>query len=213
MNLNFREVQFPFTDFCILALLLGVLYSVSAFEAWLSPSGQNAAGISKMHRKAAATYAFFGILVTLLAGVVVAADTQTGDIVYLSAPLFFVVHWAMFHYRSSDLIDPRIVQDQITQNYREAVIQVLAERASTSLSVEEVRGLALESSLYVGLLEKGQPLFKSVAPVPVRDLIASLIPTQDKTRELLQSLEQEGRICVGEDGKYVMRRAAPTLVS
>lgn len=208
MAFNFQSIQVPFTDFCILALLLGVMYSVSAFEAWLTPKGKRAiknSESSKMNRIWAASYAFFGILLTLAAGVVSEANTGEADILFLIVPLFFIGHWALFHLRSSDLIDPEIVRDLLAQDYRDAVIHVFATRAQESFSADEVRTLALESSFYVNLLLNSRSLYKSVVPMPMREAINSLIPTPEKTYELLNSLESDGLIQSDGKGKFKIK--------
>ena len=214
MNLNFQSIQIPFTDFCILALILVLMYSVSAFESWLSPSGQSAAGNAKIHRKLSATWAFFGVLGTLAAGLAASANSEGLDIIYLSIPLFSISSWAMFHYRSSsDLIDPQVISDQIDRSYQDAVILVIAQQTPNPLTVEQIRALALESSLYVGLLAKGKTVFKAMAPIAVHDIIEGLIPTVEKTHKLLQELEKQGRIQCDEFGKYSIQRAIQQNIS
>ena len=207
MHLRLDHIDLPFTDFCVLALLLGLLYGITAFEAWLTPKGQDAKALSKENRKTAATFAFFGIFSTLLAGVASAADEAGIDFVYLSVPLVFVGHWAWFHYQSSDLIDPQVVTDLLSRSYQDAVIQVVAEHGSNALPVDEIRKLALESSVYLKLLKKGQPVLKLATPIPVHELVGLMIPSVDNTRNLLNSLVDEGRVRLTSDEKYCLAQS------
>jgi len=204
VNFNFNAIELPFTDFCVLALLLALLYGITAVEAWISPKGQAATGISMLNRKTAASFAFFGVLATLVAGVLSAADNRGIDFLYLGVPLAFLAHWAWFHYLASDLVDPQVLQDILAKSYEDAVVQVIAERSHAALSVEEVRALALESSLYARLLVRGHPLLKGAAPVPVVEIITRLIPSVDMTRTLVDSLAEQGRIVKLSDGKISM---------
>lgn len=188
MVIPLPELRLAFTDFVLLAIMLTIMYGITVFEAVSTSGGWEGAGVSLDLRKRAATWAFAGVVFTLMAGVAAGTEEESHrSSVYLGVPLVFVGHWAYFHWKSSKLIDVQVILKHFDDAYKKAVLETL-ERNPQGLSIEQIRQLALQSDVYFRILRLSRPLVKSAATIPIAKMLDELLPTEDKTEAILRSL-------------------------
>jgi hypothetical protein len=208
VNIPLPHLALSFGDFALLAILLAMMYALTALEVWLTPAGRNAAGVPLVQRKRAAAYAFFGIFLTLVAGAI--SDARHTETLFL-VPFGCIAYWGYFHWKTtSQLIDVQVIVDQFNEAYKNAVLAVVNEAPTEGLTVQRIHELTLDREPYTKLLTVGSPILKQVLPLAIGDVAARLLPTTKRTEEVLRDLEKEGIIRRTAEGGFSGKLALDT---
>jgi len=199
--LEIFRADLQFIDFAVLALLLAMLYGLSAIEVLLAPSKRG--GLSELERinlQKAATWALLGILATLVAGVSAdARETRSSyEMVMILVPLFFIFRWAAFHVRKSRMVRIEMVQEELDLTYKLEILRYvsLIGKPASNLEIYSECVKRLHTS---AILEKlthsigGQVFTISLG---LEDLMKKLLFTETKCSLLLQELKKDGRIAM-----------------
>jgi hypothetical protein len=200
MSIALPVLDLAFGDYVLCSILLALLYGFAAFETALRPLETRDELIA---RESAVTWAFWGILMTLLAGV--AASVLRGssfEIVLPLAPLFFVGRWAAFYRESSRLIKSERIQEYLDQHYSSQLLEVL-RAADGSLTHLEIYSRMRQRIDYAQLAEVvASPLSRALLPKSLSEVVAQWLLTEPKVAALLNGLQGEGKVRV-ESGSYI----------
>ncbi len=207
MDALMPNLNLVFADFALLAILLAIMYSITILEELITASNRAAVGIAHQQRGQAATWGFTGILLTLVAGVTIAAEGSRNNSAWLLLPFSFMGQWAYFHWKTSTLLDVQIVVDHFDQIYRTAILTVLEQQQARVCGIPEIHETII-SGKYIPLPNPSNLLVKFAVPLPVRNIVARLLPTMKRTGELLLQLEKD-KVVNQVKGHYFLNKPKP----
>ena len=196
MYIPIPEIDLQFLDFAVLAVLLTALYGLSAMEFVLASSGdRKLSKLEEIDLHKAITWAFLGILATLITGVFASSpDLEMFKTPLVLIPLFFITRWAVFHFRQSRLVKIDLVQEEFDNLYKEKIREFVT-RSKEPVSANVVYEECTQALNYSRIFETLSLRFGSrVFSVSLGDLAEKLILTQNKVTNLLEALVKEGKL-------------------
>jgi hypothetical protein len=182
-----EQVNPSLTDFLFLALLQLLMHILTVLE--VARGDTKSGSTADIDRTSAATWSFSGMLLTLLAGIVakgLAAPAISASALVI--PLYFIARWAFFHWRTSKLLDSAVIETELREVYRRAILDVFEEPNAGALSAEQIVVRALPYMKQAKLLYDKAALFKRLVPVSIGTLFDRLLPTPDNLRSTLTEL-------------------------
>jgi hypothetical protein len=207
------HVNLHFGDFVLLSILLSILYFITLVESWQSPEGSKDFGSAKADRRKTASWAFFGILFTLCAGVVAESGLVENKLELLLVPTLFLGRWAYIHYVSSEVLDFDVVLREIELLYLRAIREALVKAGSKGATIEELHDLVGKRLGAMAFQRSGKALLKSVAhlglPAALLNGAKNSLFTKEKIQELLSQLIQANEVVQTNDRFYYKLLNAP----
>jgi hypothetical protein len=198
--MSFGALTVSLTDYILLAFLQLVMYLLTIIEAGLGDGRQTAT--ASIDRSKAATWAFIGVFLTLVAGAVaksVASPLAEG--LAFAIAVYAIGQWGFFHWSISKLLDSSVVENELFDIYRRALVGVFTNAAGTGLSESEVAARLLTLLQGPGVFFANARVFKQLFPVSVRMMVDRLFPTPENLRPLLERLVKDG-VLRFDDNKY-----------
>jgi hypothetical protein len=202
MHVFIPPIDLSFGDFMLLAILLALMYGLTGLELAVTLPRRDF-GTQEFDRRQAAGWAFAGILLTIVAGLVAAAELGPAEPFLLFLPLFFMARWAYYHGASASLANVQVVRQGLEDQYREAVLASLSEESQTSA---EVFGAAVTKIGALTMLERASVLTRGIVPVPAKALVEDLLFTPQKVESILASLVSDGLAEKYKDGDILRYR-------
>ena len=191
------KLDLSFADFAVCALLLAVLYLISALEAmWLARDDREITSREGKDLRTASTWAFIGITLTLIAGVLSQMNLASWlDESLTAVPAIFLVHWAIYHRQASKIIDFSAVESQIKNSYKNEILVWAKARRELPFTVDEAVS-HLRTHNPMAAVATGATLFnRRFLGVPPDVFLRTFRPVwvgSDEARKLLTELEASG---------------------
>jgi hypothetical protein len=211
-QLSIPLIDLHFTDFAILALLLAILYGLSAIEVLLSSQNGGLSELDRIDLQKASTWALLGILATLIAGIStdISSGAQTFEIATVLVPIFFVGRWAYFHLRSSRLVQIDLIRNELDNIYRGEIVGYISGLASPA-SIDEIYvqcAKQLHSSHITARLTSSLGVKVFTVSLGLNEFVGDLLFTREKCERLLNGLV-ETRLLKREANSYQYQRSLP----
>lgn len=136
---NFIKGNLEFSDFALLAVLIAILYGLTAMEYFrLSKSDLAFGGSRGINLRKAGIWSFYGIISTIIAGWLADMNLSTvTEYPMVIVPLFFIFKWAGFHIKGSKIIDPSVLEKNIESLIDNNIIKQL-KMANNCLSAKSI---------------------------------------------------------------------------
>ncbi len=127
--------QFPFTDFCLLALILAILGGFSFLEVLLPSVLKRKLDEERIRPlRRAASWAVIGAIVTLIIGALSQVLHPYLEDAAVITPLVFLVTWALLHMLGSSVVSSKYLESEADQYYLPLIERVVREHASKATS-------------------------------------------------------------------------------
>ncbi|MEX2283987.1 MAG: hypothetical protein WEE89_15990 [Gemmatimonadota bacterium] len=191
-------------DFALFAVILLLMHAITLIEVGKGDSGSSQT--IDLDRRSAATWSFVGVFLTLSVGTVADAFPSAAiDGTASTLPLFFMARWGFYHARISKLVDTNVIDGQLAEVYRTAVIRVFNDPNSNGLTRQDIAARALDHLDSARLLYQNTGVFRRYVPVSLGTILDRFLPNSKRLDDVLASLEREK--IVKQDGErfYVQR--------
>lgn len=203
-------INLEFTDYAILALLLGVLYLITAIEFHLSKASKPLGESKERSLKKSGVIAFIGIIVTLICGVAMELGLSwfiEGGLLLL--PLAFILLWAGFHRKATDIIDLKEFDIHIEDYHKRRIKKCLEDSQLIGLSFDEIRSTIaildndFLSTIYDRTFKRNSNLSFLITKENMNELLSPIVLTNDKIFRFLDELMMEGQVARNPEGRYL----------
>ena len=204
-------VDLRFLDFAVLALVLSVLYLISAVELmWIAGSEHEVKSRKGRDLKTASTWAFLGVISTIFSGIISELNiVRWADLGLAVVPLGFVVQWAIYHREASSVIDFDIIEKRLREAYKTEIIswarrsQRFQDKPFDLAEVVDVLQNANPTAVLASMSTTLGKKFLGVPPEQFVQLFGPIWIRPDKAGELLAELEQSGDL-TQHNGDYYL---------
>jgi hypothetical protein len=207
-----EAINLHFIDYLVFAILLTLLYGITSFEYYSGMNQKSLTNQKSIDLRKAATWTFFGILLTVIGGIVAELNlSQWAGYCPLLVPFSFLFIWAGFHRRASSIIDMRLFETDVNELYKTKIRELLEKNDNQNMNVKDLYDtMGLSVVLINEVMEKAfsnqRRFYFSVTKNNVLEVIRPLMPTMENIEKNLVEMDQEGIIIYNRPDKTVTLR-------
>lgn len=204
-----KLTPFPFTDFCLLALIIALVGGLSALEVLSHTAGKRRREAElDIPLRRAATWSLVGVIVTLLYGalshtvLVLTPYTDAG----VAVPLVFLGYCLRLHMQGSTVVSRAYLENEADDYYLQLIEDIVRRGAAGRDSATDnefrkecIKCLPVEKPWWS--INAVSRFGSSVgSPALLENLLGSLALNEKKFKTLADKLVRKGRLCRDQNG-------------
>lgn len=190
-----ESINLHFIDYLAFAILLAILYGITAFEYYSVVNQKHLSDQNKLDLRKAASWTFFGILFTVIGGIISELDISIWtEYSPLVVPFTFLFIWADFHRQASKLIDLKMIEKEVYEYYEQRINKLFKNEPKNCFSIDKLYiELGLDGKfideLY-NIVFRNRPQFRlQITKTNIRELLSPFYPTKNNLEEILKEMD------------------------